>query len=40
MFVETGKKFIQSSAEFKNKKSVVLLYINGADDVSFQEHCL
>ena len=41
MSVETGKKFIESFAEIKNKKSVVfVIYINVADDVSFQEHCL
>ena len=36
MFAETGKKFIESFAEIKNKKSVVFV----TDDVLFQEHCL
>ena len=40
MFAETGKKFIESFAEIKNKKSLVVIYRNVADDVSFQEHCL
>ena len=40
MFVETGKKFIESFPEIKNQKSVVfnLLYRNVADDVLFQDH--
>ena len=38
MFLETGKKFIESFSEIKNQKSVVLLHRNVADDVLFQEH--
>ena len=38
MFVETDKKFIELFSEIKNKKAVVFLYRNVADDVLFQEH--
>ena len=37
MFVETGKKFIESFSETKNQNSVVLLYRTVAD-VLFQKH--
>ena len=33
MFVETGKKFIESFSEIKNKNLQCLLYRNVADDV-------
>ena len=38
MFVETGKKFIESFSENKNQKPVVFVYRNVADDVLFQKH--
>ena len=39
MFVETGKKFIESFSETKNKKFVAFVYrIYVADDVLFQKH--
>ena len=40
MFVETGKRFIESFAKSRIKNLQFLLNINVAHDVSFQEHCL
>ena len=34
MFVETGKKFMESFSELKNQKPAVLVTQNVADDVS------
>ena len=38
MFVETGKKFIESFSETKNQKSVVFVIQKCSDDVLFQKH--
>ena len=38
LFVETGKKFIESFSEAKIQNSVCLLYRTVADDVLFQKH--
>ena len=38
MFVETGKKFLESFSETKNQRSVVFVNRNAANDVLYQKH--